>query len=347
MFFKKLGFILSLTLLITFYSDGEIMANEAPILSEVNQYDSYAVKPYTLTIDEEKYMVNFFINPLGRTMISTTDLARLFPCSVEWADSSQVIVVKGGASYGFTLNEPTYFTPTQIYNMDTAPIGINDDIYIPLRYIIQEFGYAITFCPEHEQYFLNSNPADTEEPLCENPLPAAEIGLPENLPRWGSLNEIESLAPLYNGQDLMAGFYTTLLDRSDSRTNNVDLAAKAIDNIILAPGEVFSFNQAVGRRTVDKGYLEAPIFVGEKVETGIGGGICQVSSTLYNTALLANLPVLERHPHSLTVAYVPTDQDATVVWGITDFRFKNTLDHPIKIMTKVINNYVVTGIFRE
>lgn len=109
-----------------------------------------------------------------------------------------------------------------------------------------------------------------------------------------------------------------------NRTENIRLAAKALNGKLLAPGEKFSFNQSVGERTASAGYKEAMIIVGEQFTPGLGGGVCQVSSTLYNAALLAHIDILERHPHSLAITYVPQGQDATVAYPDLDLKFKNS-----------------------
>jgi vancomycin resistance protein YoaR len=109
------------------------------------------------------------------------------------------------------------------------------------------------------------------------------------------------------------------------------MATNSINKSIIAPQTVFSFNNTVGIRTMERGYLDALVIVGNKFEPGLGGGICQVSSTLYNAALLAGLEIVERSNHGLAVAYVPLGRDATVAWGIQDFRFKNNTDSPVYI----------------
>lgn len=120
------------------------------------------------------------------------------------------------------------------------------------------------------------------------------------------------------------GQYTTHFDSSQiNRTENIRLAAKALDGKRLAPGERFSFNRSVGERNVEAGFKVAQIIEGDAFVPGLGGGVCQVSSTLYNAVLLAQLDILERHQHSLPVNYVPSGQDATVAYGVLDFRFKN------------------------
>lgn len=118
--------------------------------------------------------------------------------------------------------------------------------------------------------------------------------------------------------------YTTQFDSSlISRTDNIKLAAKTLDGLVLAPQEGFSFNQRIGERTAAAGYKEALIIVDNQFTPGLGGGICQVSSTLYNAALLAHLEILERHPHSLEINYVPPGQDATVAYPDLDLKLKN------------------------
>jgi vancomycin resistance protein YoaR len=122
---------------------------------------------------------------------------------------------------------------------------------------------------------------------------------------------------------------TTLVNRS----HNLALAAAAIDKSMVAPHTAFSFNETVGKCSPEKGYLDAMVIVGGKFEPGLAGGICQVSSTLYNTALLAGMDIIERSNHSLAVMYVPLGRDATVSNGSQDFKFMNNTDDPIYIRT--------------
>lgn len=115
------------------------------------------------------------------------------------------------------------------------------------------------------------------------------------------------------------------------RTTNVRLALEKINGTVVNPGEVFSFNKTVGERTEAKGFKPATIFAnGEQVD-GIGGGICQVTSTLYSALLRTEMEIVQRKPHRFTVTYVPMGEDATVAWGAIDFQFKNTTPYPIRI----------------
>ena len=125
-----------------------------------------------------------------------------------------------------------------------------------------------------------------------------------------------------------------------ARTNNLDIACKAIDGTILNPGEVFSFNGIVGERTADKGYLAATVYVNGDSKPELGGGVCQVASTLYMCTLEANLEVVERAEHMYAVTYVPMGMDATIYWGSLDYKFKNSTAHPMKISANVSGGYV-------
>ena len=117
-----------------------------------------------------------------------------------------------------------------------------------------------------------------------------------------------------------------------NRGNNIQLSVEKIDGTVILPGETFSYNKIVGERTIAAGYKTAGVYSGGRVEEGIGGGICQTSSTLYNAVLLANLEIVERSNHYFQTSYVPAGRDATVSWGTIDFKFKNTRKYPIKIV---------------
>ncbi|TVY01939.1 VanW family protein [Cohnella terricola] len=133
-------------------------------------------------------------------------------------------------------------------------------------------------------------------------------------------------------KEKVIGHYTTYYNSSNkNRSHNIDLASKAINNHYVFPGETFSFNAIVGERTVRKGYQMAKVIVRGEVSEGIGGGICQISSTLYNAVDRAGLKIVERYSHSRNVPYVPPGRDATVSWGGPDFIFQNQYDHPVLI----------------
>lgn len=118
---------------------------------------------------------------------------------------------------------------------------------------------------------------------------------------------------------------------NEERSHNIYLSTLAIHNKVIFPEETFSFNQIVGERTADKGYKKAPVIVKGELAEDIGGGICQVSSTLFNAVNLRGIQMVERYSHSRSVPYVPPGKDATVSWWGPDFVFKNKYSHPILI----------------
>ena len=126
-----------------------------------------------------------------------------------------------------------------------------------------------------------------------------------------------------------------------NRTNNLRLACEAINGTVLNPGDVFSFNDIVGERTDVKGYLGATVYAGNGAsETQLGGGVCQVASTIYYATLHLNMEQVEREPHMYAVSYVPMGMDATVYWGSIDYRFRNTLSNPVKILAWLEDGHV-------
>jgi vancomycin resistance protein YoaR len=166
---------------------------------------------------------------------------------------------------------------------------------------------------------------------------------------WGDTLEIPMtpVAPERTAADIQAVLFRDQLSSYSSphtvnanRTTNLTLACKAINGTVLNPGETFSFNAVVGERTAAKGYKEATVYVGTESVGELGGGICQVASTIYDAVLYADLEVTVRAPHIFYVTYVPGGLDATVYWGSQDFCFRNDTDYPIRINASVSGGYV-------
>ncbi|RSD25455.1 VanW family protein [Mesobacillus subterraneus] len=144
----------------------------------------------------------------------------------------------------------------------------------------------------------------------------------------------------------LIGHYITYFNSGNKeRTHNIALAAEAINNHVVFPGETFSFNKVVGKRTASRGYQPAPIIVRGELSEGIGGGICQVSSTLFNAADRSGLKILERYSHSKQVPYVPPGRDATVSWYGPDFTFKNRYNQPVLIRAKTYPGKMIVMIY--
>lgn len=143
---------------------------------------------------------------------------------------------------------------------------------------------------------------------------------------------ISSISTIIPVETEIAKYTTTIYDTEESRIHNIKLAISKLDNTIVNKYEEFSFNDTIGPMGQNEGYQKATGFDGNGKKIKIyGGGMCQISSTLYNAVLIANLEVTERHPHSRRVYYVPQDKDASVAYGGANFKFKNTSENKIKI----------------
>lgn len=140
--------------------------------------------------------------------------------------------------------------------------------------------------------------------------------------------------------------FTTRYDASDKdRTTNLVLACQKLNGKVIKPGETFSYNATLGPRSYATGYKNAKVYENGQVVDGIGGGICQISSTLYNAALMSDMEIVERRNHQFVTSYVGAGRDATVVYGLTDFRFKNTRTYPVRIVASAKSGIATISIF--
>lgn len=151
--------------------------------------------------------------------------------------------------------------------------------------------------------------------------------------------QMQVIRPKVSTEDVTGSLFQDVLAEHSSvyvwnpaRTKNLTLACEEIDGTILAPGEVFSFNDVVGERTAERGFQAAAVYVGVETADELGGGVCQVASTLYYCSLLANLEIVERTEHRYLVTYVDPGMDATIYWGLYDYQFRNSTNYPIKIL---------------
>jgi vancomycin resistance protein YoaR len=211
-------------------------------------------------------------------------------------------------------------------NIDPVNAYINEQNEI----ISGKPGYKLdreTFTKELYTYFVNHAPLKLEIPtITVHPRVTGEL-----------------LSDLHMKQ---IGSYVTYYDSNKiERSNNIYLATEAINNQVVFQGETFSFNEVVGKRTIEKGYLRAPVIIKGELYDGVGGGICQVSSTLFNAVDKAGVKIIQRYSHSRSVPYVPPGRDATVSWYGPDFTFKNEFNQPILIRAKAKHGQVVIRVF--
>ena len=141
------------------------------------------------------------------------------------------------------------------------------------------------------------------------------------------------------------GQFSTSFNEHTSRGSNIHVAGESTSNILLMPGEAFSYNKHTGARNWVNGYKSAPVIVAGKVTRGEGGGVCQVSTTIYNAALISGLTIDEVHNHSLPSRYAPRGRDATVSYGYTDLKFSNPYTHPIYIKNIMGNGAITSKIY--
>lgn len=172
----------------------------------------------------------------------------------------------------------------------------------------------------------------------ENPdsFPQTQSGKAENFP-WESDPLFIEKTEKYNVV-LMAGYKTVLIDPLPGEEANVSIAARKLAGYVLKSEEIFSLNSSIGPYLESEGYESGPTYFGNLVITTTGGGVCKIASTLYNAAVLCDLPIIERHYHNMPVPYVPYGQDATVLYGVLDFKFQNNTSYPILIWAESIGN---------
>ena len=228
---------------------------------------------------------------------------------------------------------------------DELGFGTNDEAYMAeIKKLAKELARGTKNYPGYDQtmvldkvdesgQIIKGNPGVIlkESELVDKIMAASKNGDDVHLPLYlletdYNIEEVPSL------NDVTVATFTTYFKSSAvGRSKNIELSANAINNIIVGNGDYFSFNMMVGERTEARGYQPAPEIINKKRVMGIGGGICQTSSTLFNAVDQLDVRMTERHHHSLNVGYVPTGRDATVSYGTLDFKFQNTSGAPFLI----------------
>ena len=251
-------------------------------------------------------------------------------------DTSSVVWQTGQGCLILTQDlEIVYLVGNEVkeFNWPVAPIMREGKFFVPLR-MTELAGVLVEYDPATKTRSLNIPEGYSSEQIF---FPYEAYLLVQ-----GKLMEELAKRP-----QKISSFSTIFNSGYRSRTTNLKLAAEILDGYKIEPGESFSFNGTVGPRRPERGFEKAIVFINKKQVEDYGGGVCQVSSTLYNAVLKAGLPILERHPHSLPVAYVPKGKDATVSYGAADFRFKNNTRYPIIIRTSVDKNTLTLELFKE
>ncbi len=300
------------------YTTVEIDKNALKALTETcaKDYSSDPVEPEVVA-NEETHSIDVTIGQPGYTMEAET-LYRLAETEME------------SGSYGSVSLELKEVTPSEVdiveayHTLACEPV---EPYYESGRVQEGRVGYGLDWEMAVSR-IMNSSWGDfLSIPMTELPPERTALELQEVLFR----DKLSS--------------YSSPHTVSANRTNNLTLACRAINGTVINAGGTFSFNGVVGQRTAEKGYKEATVYVGNDSVGEIGGGICQVASTIYDAALYANLEITNRAPHTFFVTYVPGGLDATVYWGSQDFCFRNNTDYPIRIDASVSGGYVHIAIY--
>ena len=282
--------------------DEHLLSIETKLPDQLEQSDYY-IEDDKLIIVNGKIGAGIYFDPLKEDIVSS---------------------LKDMSYSNISIDIPTYEKYPEAINL----AAIHEDIYkVPENAYFTTEPYAVypevigvDFNQEKLQNEIN------EEPLKEEYVIALDYYTPEV-----TTDDIGMEA----FPDLLATYTTTYDSSNTNRTTNLRLASNKINGTVIMPGEVFSYNKVVGKRTIAAGYKNAAIFSEGQVVDGLGGGICQVSSTLYNTAVFADMTITSRQNHMFVPSYVKAGKDATVVWGSIDFKFRNDRNYPIKIESSV------------
>ncbi|WP_315674169.1 VanW family protein [Clostridium sp. 19966] len=190
----------------------------------------------------------------------------------------------------------------------------------------------------------NSANSDEEEDLTQKYKYLITSSAVTSVP-WENDVNFKRFRKAYGTEQMMAAYCSILNDPLPGEEENVHIGAKLLCGTVVEPNKVFSQNNTIGPYVTDRGYKKGPTYAGSRITTTIGGGVCKIASTLYNVAVMSNLPIVERHAHRMPVSYVPYGQDATVCYGAKDFKFKNNTASPLLIWCKSIGNKLYIGFY--
>lgn len=191
---------------------------------------------------------------------------------------------------------------------------------------------------------LSPQITDTKEDIEKEDKNGMVSGPETDMP-WSDDRAFLEAAEKNNTKVMLGGYRTVLKDPLPGEEYNVHIAADMLAGIVVKNGEIFSQNSAIGPYTKERGFREGPTYIGTILTTTIGGGVCKIASTLYNTAVLSDMKIVERHNHSMPVPYVPYGQDATVSYGNKDIRFQNNTGSDIMIWAKGIDNVLYMAFY--
>lgn len=267
---------------------------------------------------------------LAAQTLETRAIEKELPVSIDVIDPFTKEIIRSFVprEMQYDVNEEAFREELEVWAKDLAS-GTDEAKGYDQRMVLDRIGADGQIIEGNPRVILK------ESELVERVLAVVEKGGTVELP-------LEVQESQYNSEEVQSldevvlASYTTYFDSSVvGRSKNIELSAAAINNVILGVGDIFSYNEVVGPRTVERGYQKAMEIVNKELVEGIGGGICQTSSTLFNAVDQVGVEYIEWHHHSIHIGYVPIGRDATVSWGGPDFRFQNKKSVPMLIKAYV------------
>ena len=296
-----------------------------------------------ININIEVTIDNDMIDQIAQNINNSIDGAVVQPSYYVENDNSKLIITSG--KEGVKVDEKKLLE--EIYKVLDENTDDEQKIEIP---VVQDIPEKINIEKIHDEIYKEVKDAYyTKDPFTIHPeengidfdVEAAKTMLQEEKPEYEIALKITKPKKTVKDigteafPDLLATFSTNYQASNVSRTTNLKLASNKINGTVILPNEEFSYNKVVGERTISAGYKMAATYSNGQVVDGLGGGICQISSTLYDAVVMANLNVTTRRNHQFVTSYVPAGKDATVVWGAQDFKFVNSRKYPVRIVATV------------
>ena len=296
-----------------------------------------------ININIEVTIDNDMIDQIAQNINNSIDEAVVQPSYYVENDNSKLIITSG--KEGVKVDEKKLLE--EIYKVLDENTDDEQKIEIP---VVQDIPEKINIEKIHDEIYKEVKDAYyTKDPFTIHPeengidfdVEAAKAMLQEEKPEYEIALKITKPKKTVKDigteafPDLLATFSTNYQASNVSRTTNLKLASNKISGTVILPNEEFSYNKVVGERTISAGYKMAATYSNGQVVDGLGGGICQISSTLYDAVVMANLNVTTRRNHQFVTSYVPAGKDATVVWGAQDFKFINSRKYPVRIVATV------------
>lgn len=296
-----------------------------------------------ININIEVTIDNDMIDQIAQNINNSIDGAVVQPSYYVENDNSKLIITSG--KEGVKVDEKKLLE--EIYKVLDENTDDEQKIEIP---VVQDIPEKINIEKIHDEIYKEVKDAYyTKDPFTIHPeengidfdVEAAKAMLQEERPEYEISLKITKPKKTVKDigteafPDLLATFSTNYQASNVSRTTNLKLASNKINGTVILPNEEFSYNKVVGERTISAGYKMAATYSNGQVVDGLGGGICQISSTLYDAVVMANLNVTTRRNHQFVTSYVPAGKDATVVWGSQDFKFVNSRKYPVRIVATV------------